>query len=331
MKIDGSDHFDPYLELRRRAARVCEHFPAKYWGDIRTQGSYPSAFLRALTQFRLMALTIPTSCGGAGLGMAAACAVVQELHRRGCDSAKINLQYALCFALAPGVGSSQHRPWMSDIANGYSRLQMCNLFEARTDLFAYRIRGGGYQLDGRSRWPERTEHCDLTLLVAEESDHRTQSAFIVNVTATPGVRLRPNWTDDGRGKVQLVAKRATLREDGRLPAADDIVRRASAAKTLLECGARLGDAKALYRLVLSQTLKGDGEHQDAVQARQAIRAADGALRSASRLLDDGAPCATEMAIAKECSLEARAQIIRLCDARGVIQLSTAAWNGSVSH
>lgn len=303
MKIDDSDNFDPFLELRRRTARVCEHFPAMYWSDMRRSRSYPFAFLRSLTQFRLMALTVPTKSGGAGLGIGAACAVVEVAHKLGCDFSRIDLQYALCFALSRQVDAMERSRWMLDVASGHSRLQMCNIFEDGVSL-AVQPTAAGFRLDGRAAWPERTEHCDLSLLIAHQAGCGRREMFVVNVNATPGVSLQAQWTDTTNGQVFLLAKNATVRSSELVPAADKVAGRAVAAKKLLRCASRIGDAQADYLVTVSSCYTRGSVDASAMNARKAIRAAAVALSGAARLLDDDVECSQQIASAEEASQRA---------------------------
>ena len=313
MKLDGSDHFDPFFELRRRTARVCEHFPATYWSEMRRVRDFPSSFLRSLTQFRLMSLTVPAKFGGAGLGIAAACAVVEEAHRLGCDFGRIDLQYALCFALACQADAPQRRPWMLDIASGHSRLQMSNVFRGG-DEFVYQTTTTGARLSGQAVWPERTEHCELALLIAREDGRQNQTIAVVNVGATKGISLRAQWTDATKGQVSLVAKNAAVKRAGLMPA-EGVVSRANAAKELLACAARLGDARAICHSMLSKRSHTNVVSADSVRARKVIRDTRAALGRATGLLDKGGECRQAIGLAGEYSHKAVSVVANLFGAQ----------------
>jgi acyl-CoA dehydrogenase len=311
MKVASSLSIDRYAELRARAAGVCEHFPASYWDMVRREGGYPTAFLRSLTQFGLMALTVADSGGRAGLGIAAAGAIVEELHRHGCNASKIHLQYALCFALLPSSSSAESVSWMSEVASGRSSLQMCNFLGVESSLVARQMRGGGYELTGAAEWPEPTEHCDLALLVADDVASGELSAFVVNVRAAPGMSLQPIWSAGRGSRVQLVARDAVVQESQCFASARQIVNRASSAKTLLQCAARAGDGDAKLRQLRPEREREIAESNGIAALGKVLDAARAALGRAAQMLDDGQECKREISIAMDRAFELKAQMDRL--------------------
>ena len=281
---------------------------------MRRLRGYPFAFLRSLTQFKLMALTVPTNSGGAGLGIGAACAVVEEAHKLGCDFGRIDLQYALCFALSHQVDAMKRLPWMLDVASGHSRLQMCNIFQDNASL-AVQPTAAGFRLDGKAAWPERTEHCDLGLLIAHRVGCEQREMFVVNVKATPGVSLQAQWTHPTNGQVFLLASNAIVGSSELVPAADKVAGRAVAAKKLLRCASLVGDAQADYLATVSRCYTSKGVDECAVNGRKAIRAAAFALSDAARLLDDDIECSQEIASAEEGAQRAVRTVAQLADVR----------------
>jgi len=296
VKTSDPDHFDPFIELRLRTARVCEHFPASYWTELRRNGSYPFTFLRSLTQFRLMGIAVPASCGGAGLGIGAACAVVEEAHRLGCDFGRIDLQYALCFALASQADALKMRPWLIDVASGHSRLQMCNFIGGGVE-FSYQVTPEGGRLSGRTSWPERIEHSNLGLLIARRGDGNGRVLVVLEVGSANGVSLKAHWSESTKGQVFLVAKNVMVKR-GDLVSEEGVVRRAKAARSLLLCAGRLGDARARYD-AMSKLRPTNIVDTATVNARKEIRGARDTLRLAAGLLDRGDDCGKEILLAEE--------------------------------
>ncbi|NIQ56895.1 MAG: acyl-CoA dehydrogenase, partial [Gammaproteobacteria bacterium] len=56
-------------------------FPGPYWQALDRERAYPEDFVRALTEAGFLAALIPEDYGGSGLGLAAAAAILEEIHR----------------------------------------------------------------------------------------------------------------------------------------------------------------------------------------------------------------------------------------------------------
>jgi acyl-CoA dehydrogenase len=61
----------PLVEIRQAAAALCAKFPGEYWRRADSARAYPTEFVAAL---------IPEAYGGSGLGLAAAAAILEEIH-----------------------------------------------------------------------------------------------------------------------------------------------------------------------------------------------------------------------------------------------------------
>ena len=74
---------DPYVELREAVAALCARFPAAYFREVDRERGYPDAFVRTLTEAGWLAALIPAEYGGAGLGLAEASVIMEEINRAG--------------------------------------------------------------------------------------------------------------------------------------------------------------------------------------------------------------------------------------------------------
>ena len=64
------DLAEDYTDIREQVAKLCQDFNGEYWRDLEKQppsGSYPTAFIEALTAAGYLAALIPEEYGGAGL------------------------------------------------------------------------------------------------------------------------------------------------------------------------------------------------------------------------------------------------------------------------
>ena len=87
--------FDPaasHAEIRSGVRQVCAQFPGAYWRDLDARRAYPDAFVKALTEAGYLAAMIPEEFGGSGLDLSAAIAILEEIHRSGCNAAACHAQ-----------------------------------------------------------------------------------------------------------------------------------------------------------------------------------------------------------------------------------------------
>ena len=70
-----------YPEVRDAVARLCKDFPGEYWRDKDRDKAYPIEFVQALTDAGYLSVLIPEEYDGAGMDLAAACAVLEEIQR----------------------------------------------------------------------------------------------------------------------------------------------------------------------------------------------------------------------------------------------------------
>ncbi len=74
---------EKFPELREALRDLCAHYPDEYFRRIDEARGYPEAFVNALTEAGWLAVMIPQEYGGAGLGLAEASVVMEEVNRCG--------------------------------------------------------------------------------------------------------------------------------------------------------------------------------------------------------------------------------------------------------
>src|SRR3954447_15596343 len=80
-------------ELIRKSVRtLCERFPEEYWRELDENSAYPTAFVQALTEEGWLSVLIPEEYGGAGLGMAEACIILEEINSSGGNAGACHAQ-----------------------------------------------------------------------------------------------------------------------------------------------------------------------------------------------------------------------------------------------
>ena len=162
---------ESFPEIRESVRRLCAQFPGEYWRALDRERAYPTAFVKALTEAGFLSVLIPEQYGGSGLGLAAATAVLEEIHRSGCNGGACHAQmYTMGTVLKHG-SAAQKEAYLPKIASGELRLQAFGVTEptagtdtTRISTFARR-EGDHYVVTGQKLWISRAEHSDLMVLL----------------------------------------------------------------------------------------------------------------------------------------------------------------------
>jgi len=158
-------------EIRDAVKKLCVEFPGEYWRKLDRERIYPREFVAALTEAGYLAMLIPEEYGGSGLGIETACAVLEEIHRAGCNGAACHAQMYTMASLLLYGSDEQKRQFLPAIAAGELRLQAFGVTEPDSGTDTTRIRttaerdGESYRVSGRKVFISRVEHSDLMLLL----------------------------------------------------------------------------------------------------------------------------------------------------------------------
>ena len=164
--------FSPsFPEIRESVRKLCAQFPGEYWRALDRERAYPTAFVQTLTRDGFLSVLIPEEYGGSGLGLGAATAVLEEVHRSGCNGGASHAQmYTMGVILRHG-SAAQKEMYLPKIASGELRLQAFGVTEpdagtdtTRISTFARR-EGDRYFVSGQKIWISRAEHSDLMVLL----------------------------------------------------------------------------------------------------------------------------------------------------------------------
>ena len=203
---DINSHGERYAEIREGIRALCAGFPAEYHRKVDEDRAYPEAFVDALTREGWMAALIPEAYGGAGLGLAEASVIMEEINRAGGNSGACHGQMYNMTTLIRHGSEEQRRTYLPQIASGALRLQSMGVTEPTTGTDTTRLkttavrRGDRYVINGQKVWISRVQHSDLMILlarttpldqVAKKSDGL--SIFLVDVKAAmaKGMQVRP--------------------------------------------------------------------------------------------------------------------------------------------
>ena len=170
-----------YPEIRESIRKLCAEFPGSYWQALDRERQYPKEFVDALSRAGFLSVLIPEEYGGSGLGVTAAAAVLEEIHRSGCNGGACHAQMYTMGTILKHGSAEQKAQYLPKIASGELRLQAFGVTEptsgtdtTRISTFASRS-GDNYIVNGQKIWISRAEHSDLMVLLV-----RTQSRTEVN-------------------------------------------------------------------------------------------------------------------------------------------------------
>ncbi|MEK9847674.1 MAG: acyl-CoA dehydrogenase family protein [Rhodospirillaceae bacterium] len=192
--------FEEYGEIREAVSRLCNQFGGEYWQEKDSNRAYPTEFVKALTDAGYLSVLIPEEFGGSGLGISAACAIMEEIQKSGGNGGACHAQmYTMGTVLRHGT-EEQKQLYLPKIASGELRLQAFGVTEptSGTDTLSLRttaVKDGnnGYVVNGQKIWTSRVEHSDLMLLLArttprEQVEKRTDglSVFLIDMREAVG-------------------------------------------------------------------------------------------------------------------------------------------------
>src|SRR5262245_49976861 len=107
---------DELAQVRTSVRALCSGFPGEYWRKLDRERAYPTEFVAALTKAGFLAALIPEEYGGSGLPMAAAAAILEEIHASGCNGAACHAQMYTMGTLLRHGSAAQKAAWLPKIA-----------------------------------------------------------------------------------------------------------------------------------------------------------------------------------------------------------------------
>jgi acyl-CoA dehydrogenase len=197
---------DRYQDLRDAVRGLCAQFPDEYHRKLDEQRAYPEAFVDALTKAGWLAAMIPSEYGGAGLGLAEASVIMEEINGSGGNSGACHGQMYNMGTLLRHGSAEQKRRFLPKIASGEWRLQSMGVTEPGTGTDTTNIRttavkkGDHYVVNGQKVWISRVQHSDWMILLARTTPiaevakkSEGMSIFMVDlrVAAKSGMTVRP--------------------------------------------------------------------------------------------------------------------------------------------
>ena len=197
---------ESHPEIREAVRKLCARFPGEYWRALDRDRIYPTQFVAALTEAGFLSVLIPEEYGGSGLGLGAATAVLEEIHRSGGNGGACHAQmYTMGCVLRHGSRAQKER-YLPAVASGELRLQAFGVTEpgagtdtTRISTFARRD-GDRYIVNGQKIWISRAEYSDLMVLLCRTTPREQtarasdgMSVFLVDMREAVGngLTIRP--------------------------------------------------------------------------------------------------------------------------------------------
>jgi acyl-CoA dehydrogenase len=323
---------EDYPEYRASIAKLCEAFPGEYWRELEDQspsGSYPTAFVKALTDAGYLGVLIPEEYGGGGRPVRAGAVILETIHRSGCSAGACHAQMYTMGTLLRHGNEAQKREYLPKIASGELRLQAFGVSEPTTGSDTTQLktradkRDGGYVVNGQKVWTSRAAHSDLMLLLARTTPaDRVKkradgiSVFLVdmNEAKKKGMKIVPidamvnhNTTEVFFDEVWL-PESSLIGEEGK--GFKYILDGMNAERCLVSAEA-IGNGRYFLDKAVAYTRSREGRWRNLQMVERMIADAfaklevgDLMVRRAAAMFDAGLSCGAEANMAKFCSGEA---------------------------
>ena len=329
-----------HVEIRDAVSKLCLKFDGKYWQNCDKNNSYPTEFVNALTEAGYLSALIPEEYGGLGLSLSVGVAILEEIHKSGCNAAACHAQMYTMGTLLRHGSEDQKQKYLPEIAKGNLRLQAFGVTEPTsgsdtTSLKCNAVKKDDlYHINGQKIWTSRAEHSDLLLLLArttpkEKVTKRTDglSVFIVNLKEVPKntITIKPIRTMMNHSTTEIffdnlpVPKRNLIGEEGK---GFKYILSGMNAERILIAAECIGDAKwfinkaskySSEREVFGRPIgKNQGIQFPIARSYSLMRAAELMLNEATNLFDKGLNPGEEANLSKLLSADAQWAAAEAC-------------------
>jgi acyl-CoA dehydrogenase len=334
-------HSADIAAIRDGVKALCARFPGEYWRAKDRERAYPGEFVQALTEAGYLACLIPEEYGGSGLGISAAAAILEEIHKSGSNGGACHAQMYIMGTVLRHGSPAQKAQYLPKIASGELRLQAFGVTEptAGTDTTAISTtavpKGNStYVVNGQKVWTSRAEHSDLMLLLArttprEQVKKKTEgiSVFLVDMRKARGngLTIRPIRTMINHATTEVffdnleVPAENLIGEEGK---GFRYILDGMNAERILIAAEAIGDARwfiakasayAKERVVFGRPIgQNQGIQFPIARAYAASEAANLMVQHAAQLYEAGEPAGEEANMAKLLASEAAWQAAEAC-------------------
>jgi len=344
------DQTDDMRDIREAVAALCRTFPGEYWRALEPD-RYPQEFVQALTDGGWLAALIPECYGGAGLGLAAASVIMEEVNASGANAGACHAQMYMMGVLLRHGSEEQRERYLPDLAAGRLRLQAFGVTEPTVGSDTTQIQttatrsDGGWTIRGQKIWTSRAKHSDLMLLLARttpanqvEKRGEGLSVFVIDMRTArkAGLTITPIEAMVNHATTEVFFDDLEVPADalvGREGEGFKYILRGMNAERVLIAAECIGDGRffldravsyASERVVFGRPIGANqGVQFPLAHAHAALQAADLMRWKAAWLYDEDRPCAEEANTAKLLASEASWRAANACmDAHGGFAFAT---------
>jgi len=336
----GSEIDDDLVMIRKSIAQICERFGQAYWRELDRERSYPTDFVRELSDGGFLAVLIPDEYGGGGMGLRAAAAILEEIHANGANGSACHAQMYTMGTLLRHGSAEQKARWLPAVAAGELRLQAFAVTEPSSGTNTLGLKttavrdGDEYVVNGQKIWTSRAEHSDLMILLArttplDQVQRRTDglSVFLIDMRELndSGMTIRPIRTMLNHSTTEVFFDALRIPADsliGEESRGFRYILDGMNAERILIAAECIGDAKwfikrarqyACERVVFGAPIgRNQGVQFPIARAYAQMRAAELMVDCAVALYDAGQPCAEEANLAKLLASEASWAAADMC-------------------
>jgi len=330
---------DLQVDIRGGVREVCSRFDLDYWRKSHEEGTYPTEFVKAMSDAGWLGALIPEEYGGSGLGFTEGAIILEEVNRSGGNANQVHAQMYTMGALLRHGSEEQKRKYLPQIASGSLRLQTFAVTEpdAGTDTTKIKTtavkKGDRYIINGQKIFISRFNNTDLMLLLArttplEQVSKKTHgiSLFLIDTREVgKGIEATKIPTMLGGDTNQLffndleVPEECLIGEEGRglYCVMDGMV-----AERILVSGSALGNGKwfidqavkyANEREVFNRPIgQNQGIQFPIAKAYMELRSAEALMYEAATKFDNNEPAGAEANMAKYLCSEAAYDAAEAC-------------------
>jgi len=318
---------DEQLSIQAAIQKICQQFDDAYWLARDTDGAFPEAFVRAITEGGWLGIAMPEAYGGAGLGVTETAVMAHAIARSGAGMSGASAVHLNLFGPNPIVvfGTEEQKArLLPPLIKGQDRACF-GVTEPDAGLNTTRLAtravrdGDHYRINGRKLWTTTAQTANKILIIA-----RTQDLADCK-KPTDGLTLFFTDLNRDRIEVRLIDKmgrkaidsNALFIDDLIVPVADRIGKEGDGWKCLLHGlnperiliaaeAVGLGQAAlekasqyARERVVFDRTIgKNQGIQHPLAENWMELEAAQLMVFKAASLYDAGKPCGAEANAAK---------------------------------
>lgn len=170
-------NFDPsedQISIKNAIGEICSDFDDDYWLRKDREGGFPEDFYSAIAKAGWLGIAMPAEYGGAGLGIADACVMMEAVSGSGAGLSGASSIHMNVFGLHPVVmhgNEEQKARWLPPIIKGEAKACF-GVTEPNTGLNTLKLktmavrRGDKYVVNGQKIWISTAQVAHKILLLA---------------------------------------------------------------------------------------------------------------------------------------------------------------------